>query len=401
VPMPVTTSDRKILGITGAVFLLMLVGAIWAGRGASSNADVPSVYSSSSNGAKAAYLLLQESGYPTDRWEQPISELGVGKDKLLILAEPEIYPEKEDRQPLETFLKSGGTVLAAGRFAAFYLPQNDAAIDPIGGSTWQMFPAVGLSPISRMAPEIALVPSGYWRADRGGVPLYGDALKPVVVEYKVGEGRVLWLASATPLTNAGLKEPGNLEFLLAAVGLRGQNQILWDEYIHGYQRAARSRTSHRVLGWVALQLGLCGVAVLLAYSRRNAPVWTPVAEVRLSPLEFVRTLGTLYDHANAGSVAVEIYYQRFRYLLTRKLGLPVNSSVEDLDRAVRRRWDLQDERFAETLRECESLRYDPNIRPQIALRLVQALFGYAQQMQLVVLPKTISSNKESKAWKPS
>lgn len=394
--MPLSAGDRKILGITGAVFVLMVLAALLLSRGAASTQDVPSIYSTASHGAKAAYLLLKESGYETTSWEQPITDLGEGRGKLLILAEPMGYPTKEEREHVHSFLKSGGRILAAGTFAGFYLPENQSAFEPAPNSTWERVHAIGLSPLTRAAPEITLVPAAHWHAERGGVALYGDPRKPVVVEYKVGAGDVLWLASATPLTNVGLKESGNLEFLLAAVGAPEQNQILWDEYVHGYQRFAPARASHRILRWVALQLSICATGVLLAFSRRSSPVWMPAAETRLSPLEFVRTLGGLYDHADAGSVAVEIYYQRFRYLLTRRLGLPINTSVDDLDRAVRQCLGLQDAAFLETLHECESYRYDPALRPQAALRLVQSLFEYAERMQLVTPP-----HQEKKVWKRS
>ena len=42
---------------------------------------------------------------------------------------------------------------------------------------------------------------------------------------------------------------------------------------------------------------------------------------RLSPLEFVQTLGKLYRRANAVHSALEIPYARFRMLATRQLGI--------------------------------------------------------------------------------
>jgi hypothetical protein len=365
-------------------------------RGSGSSENVASIYSTASGGARAAYLLLQESGYHTSSWEQPLTDLGHGAGKLLILADPAGYPTKEEKEHLRQFLESGGRVLAAGRFSGFYLPRNDAEIEPGPGVAWEKVEAIGLSPVTRAAPAITLARTGYWNIRNSGVPLYGDTEKPVVIEYKIGSGDVLWLASPTPITNAGVKESGNLEFLLAAIGPPARGEVLWDEYVHGYQRSARSQASHRVLGWIALQLAVLAGAVLLAFSRRSSPVWVPAAEVRLSPLEFVRTLGALYDHARAGSVALEIYYQRFRYLLTRRLGLPVSSSVDDLDRAVRQRWALADGKLGETLRECESLRYDPSIPPKTALRLIQSLFDLAERMKLVTSPR-----EETRTWKRS
>jgi hypothetical protein len=394
VPMQLNQGDRRILLIIGVIFVLMVAVAVFLSRGGNRNENVATVYSAASGGSKAAFLLLRESGYQASTWEQPLNELRVARGHTLVLADPAMYPSKEERQQLEKFLRSGGHIVAAGRFAGFYLPQDESAVETPPKSDWQKFPAIGLSPITKAAPEITLTPAAYWRAGKGGIALYGEPEKPVVIEYQIGEGHVLWLASATPLTNAGLKEAGNLEFFLAAVGRREETQVLWDEYVHGYRRSAPYRASNRIVGWVFLQLAFCAVAVLLAYSRRSSAIWIPAAEVRLSPLEFVRTLGALYDHAHAGSTAVEIYYQRFRYLLTRRLGLPVSSSVEELERAVRRRWPLRDAEFAGVLRDCESSRYEPALPPKTALRLVQALFECAEEMQL-----SARSRQESKAWK--
>jgi hypothetical protein len=228
------------------------------------------------------------------------------------------------------------------------------------------------------------------------VGLYGDAEKPVVVEYKIGEGEVLWLASATPLTNAGLREEGNLEFFLSAIEDGGPSTILWDEYVHGYQHASASTSTNRMVGWIALQAGLFGIAILLAYSRRSGPIWIPEGERRLSPLEFVHTLGLMYEQAKAGGVAVQISCQRFRYLLTRRLGLPLNSTVSELARAVHNRWAIGEKDFSATLSECESCQYDAKVPAHTALRLVQELFDYEVQLKLLQAP-----HREKKAWKQS
>ena len=211
--MPIAPVDRKILLVASGVFIVLIGAAALSIRGTDSSENVASVYSSASGGCKAAFLLLKESGYQVQTWEQPLADFsGDGEGKTLIIVEPAAFPAHEERQKLESFLKSGGRLIAAGTFANFYLPTNQAVPDPLS------VPAISLSPITRAAPEITLAPQAYWTPGTGPVGLYGESEKPVVVEYKVGEGRVLWLSASTPLTNAGIKEPGNLEFLLTALG---------------------------------------------------------------------------------------------------------------------------------------------------------------------------------------
>jgi hypothetical protein len=234
---------------------------------------------------------------------------------------------------------------------------------------------------TRAAPEITLAPRAYWRADALTVPLYGDDRKARVVEYRVGRGEVIWWASETPATNAGVREPGNLEFVLACVG-DVHRRILWDEYVHGYRATLPASLIASPFKWAAAQLTLLAAAVLLTYSRRSGPIIAAQVEDRRSPLEFVRTLSALYQRAGAASIAVDIGYQRFRHALTRRLGMTSAASVDDLQRAVRDRWHLDDRAFGDLLRACESARDDPRLPVGVALDLTHALWDYSRTLDL-------------------
>jgi hypothetical protein len=213
------------------------------------------------------------------------------------------------------------------------------------------------------------------------VPLYTEGDKQVVVAYRFARGEVIWWASATPLTNAGLLEPGNVEFFLACVGAKDQRRVLWDESFHGYGRSSAASAGLGPLKWMIPQLGMFTLAILLTYSRRSGPIVHPTTERRLSPLEFVRTLGALYERAGAASVAVDIVYQRFRYWLTRRVGTMVDAPVDELERAVHERWHQTDAAFGATLRACESARDDPDLTPRAALKLTRALHEYTARLE--------------------
>ncbi|HTF42444.1 MAG TPA: hypothetical protein VK641_01030 [Terriglobales bacterium] len=238
------------------------------------------------------------------------------------------------------------------------------------------------SALTRAIPEITMLPEAQWKSDAYAMPLFGDGDKQRVVKYRLGKGEVIWWASATPLTNAGLKEPGNLEFFLACVGEAREQQVLWDEYFHGYRRSLQASAERTPWKWIFCQLALLVLAVLITHSRRSGPVAIPPPETRLSPLEFVRTLGALYQQARAAPVAVEISYHRFRFWLTRRLGMASNASIEEIERAVRDRWDYGDAHFSETLHACESVPYQSDLKPGTALRLVQSLEDLAVQFKL-------------------
>jgi hypothetical protein len=378
-PLKIDPRDRKLLLGAGIVFILLIVGVAFFGGEPGEKVDVPSSYSTASGGAKAAYLVLTESGYKVQRWERRLGDLPKGS--TLVLADPQEAPTRDEREALRNFLWDGGRILATGMFAGTFLPENESVPDMLLAMTWKKVSAIAPSAITRAAPQITMAPQARWPSYSPAYALYGDGDEVVVVKYPYGRGEVLWWAAATPLTNAGLKEPGNLEFLLACLG-DTKAPILWDEYIHGYRETLGSSVGHSPVKWLLLQLGLLGLAVLATFSRRSGPVFAPVTDIRLSPLEFVQTLGGLYENAGTASVAVDISYQRFRYWLTRRLGVAVNIPIKDLGAAVHDRFVPRDDRFAAILCRCESAKADPYLSESEALHLVQELDEYASRWKL-------------------
>jgi hypothetical protein len=380
-PLKLSPKDRKVLLGGGFVALLLVIAALGFGSGTDGAAEYPSSYSSASGGAKAAYLLLAETGYRVERWERPLDELPQAAAKTLILAEPYEAPTAEEREKLKNFISEGGHVIATGMFAGTFLPESDSVPDIFAGMTWKTASALSPSPITRAAPQIVLAPRAHWKDFSAAYPLYGDGDHILVVKYPFGRGEVLWWASATPLTNAGLKEPGNLEFFLACLG-DAKSEILWDEYIHGYRPTLAASIAHSPAKWLMLQLVLLALAVVVTFSRRSGPTCVPAVEVRLSPIEFVQTLGGLYERADAASVVIDICYKRFRYWLTRRLGVANNTPAEDLGSAIRDRWGFTENEFVATMKRCESAGSDPSLRAPTALHLVQELDRYATQLNL-------------------
>jgi hypothetical protein len=379
VPVRIDPRDRKLLLGAGIVFVLLIAGVAFFGAQPGEKLEAPSSYSTASGGAKAAYLLLTQSGYKVQRWERQLIDLPKGV--TLVLADPQEAPTREEREALRKFLLDGGRIIATGMFAGTFLPENESVADELLGMTWKKVSAVAPSAITRAAPEITIAPQARWPSYSAAYALYSDGDEAVVVKYPYGRGEVLWWAAATPLTNAGLKEPGNLEFLLASVG-NSKAPILWDEYIHGYRETLGSSVGHSPVKWLVLQLGLLGLAILATFSRRSGPVFVPETSVRLSPLEFVQTLGGLYENAGTASVAVDISYQRFRYWLTRRLGIAANIPINDLEAVVRDRFALKNDHFAAILRRCESAKVDPYLSESEGLHLVQELDEYASRWKL-------------------
>jgi Domain of unknown function (DUF4350) len=372
--------DRRLLTAVGGVALLLIVlGIILVPE--RDRSDTPTTYSVGSGGAKAAYVLLEAAHYSVQRWEESILELPTGSKATFILAEPEGFPTAAERDALRRFIEQGGRVVAIGASAASFLPEHDIVRDPVAAMTWRRLSSQSPTSITRETPEITMAPAAYWGAATFALPLYGDGIRTHVVTYVVGDGEAIWWASATPLTNSGLREPGNLAFFLACLG-DSHRRVYWDEYFHGHRRSSAVTSFDSDLKWIGLQLLFMVAAVLLTYSRRSGPVVPAMAESRLSPLEFVRTLGSLYQRAGAASIAVDIAFQRFRYQLTRRLGIRSDVSARDLDRAVRDRWNVADAGFVGLLEACESARSAVDLTPSAALTLTQSLSDWCVTLGL-------------------
>jgi hypothetical protein len=114
----------------------------------------------------------------------------------------------------------------------------------------------------------------------------------------------------------------------------------------------------------------------MAFGRRSGPLYATATVSRLSPLEFVDTLGDLYRRASAGSAAVRVAYQRFRSQLVRRLALAPSISNVQLEAAVRERLGWKQPGLMDTLQRAEKAGRERDVASSDALKIVQALEHY-------------------------
>ena len=379
-PLKLEKSDRRLL-LGAAVVLAPVILATVLLTSTEQDSGIPSSYSAQSRGAKGAYLLLGELGYRVERWQRPPSDLPVEATHCtLVLALPLQPPSKEDKDAIGLFLSRGGRILATGSTSGQFIPQaeteRELLVMPAGNLYQpQLVTALTHGGAIRMSPE------AYWKKSSTDYLVhYADAGRPIVVSYKVGKGEVIWWASSMPLSNAEAAQAGNLALLLGSVGDPGNTQVFWDEYFH----TPRSFTAYlgtRPIFFALLQGGIVFLALLLTYSRRNGPIYPPNEPPRLSPLEFVETLGGLYRQAKATRVALEVPYTSFRMLATRQLGLKRNIAAVDLARTVQNRLGYKDDHLKDLLQAIEHALHDPDLQEGRALELAQQLSFHTQSLQ--------------------
>lgn len=282
---------------------------------------------------------------------------------------------------IRRFVSGGGRVLALGGAAASFVPDASAVQVPDWNLQSKTYSALSPSPLTRDAPEIAMVAPDDWTAHKASqLAVYGTTDKPVVVSYRIGRGEVIWWASASPLTNGLIREKGNLALFLNAAGPTS-SRILWDEYFHGARGSLASYFAETPLPWAGLQIGIAFLAALFTFSRRAGPVRVPAVESRLSPLEFVETLGDLYQSAHASPAAVGVAYQRFRTSLSRKLGVPTKAKLPELVRAAAGRFGWPETALLDTLARSERAMRSINPDEKEALELVRQLHDYSDRIE--------------------
>jgi len=394
-PAGMSPPDRKLLMIGGCLLIVLLTATVvLAPPEEESMSPVPSTYSAQSAGAEAAYLLLTQRHYPVRRWESSPTELSGGEASqiLLILAEPTEIPSEKERKALQSFLEDGGHIMFTGSSIHSFFPDTKVSLLP-PDPNWKSFSPVLPSHITAGASQIAIQPKAYWeKVAESQLVLYGEPDSQAVVKWRNGDGELLWWAGSTPLTNAGITRDDNLTFFLNSVANWSDEEpyhiIYWDEYYHGERSSLWSYVGKTSLAWGGVQLGLLAAAVLLTFSRRSGPVFVPAVESRLSPLEFVETLGGLYERAGAGSLAVSVSYSKLRTVLTRQLGVPVNTAANELAAAAAQRLGWDSSEFAELMRKSEAASLAEKVAPREALNLVQKLWQFAARLEVRSRTKT-------------
>jgi hypothetical protein len=238
-----------------------------------------------------------------------------------------------------------------------------------------------------------MVAPDHWHPDSPSqLVIYGNDETAAVITYAVGKGRVIWWGATTPITNAGIRLSGNLALFLNSLGPADGVHVLWDEYFHGAHGSLWGYLAQTPLLWGAAQFGLVFLAILATHSRRQAPIHIPLARSRLSPLEFVETLGDLYSSAHAGPAAVRIAYQRLRYQLTRQLGLPGNAPDADLARTAHALLSWNEADFSATLSRAQQAMDSGKLDDAATLKLTQEIFDYTNRLELRRAPKEERQN---------
>ena len=381
-PAGLEKRDRVLLSscLAMAVMIVILIAIV---APAEDQIDaVPSSYSTGSLGAKAAYLLLERSGYQVERWTEPLSRVNADAHTTVILAEPYPYDLTENQNAIRRVLQHGGRVLATGMRGALLIPEGEAHFDSAMLERECRAMPNGFGDLAASG-DVRIQPATVWsESNPRHHAVYLCNNKPVVVTYAYDKGQVVWWAGPMPLQNSGIDRGNNVSLLFNSVGPPGTH-VLWDESLHNNSRTLWSYlegTPVHVIWW---QLGLVGVLLIASYGRRSGPLRPDPVAPRASPLEFVKSLGALYHRAGATNTAVTIAYQRFRTNLEKHAGIEAALPAEQASQEIARRFGDEVGGLSEVIAAGETARFGGPLTEKKALALVQALSDHDQRLRKV------------------
>ena len=382
-PLNLAKSDRRLLLWAGLVLFPIIFALAFLSKN-EEKSSVPSTYSADPAGAKAAYLLLQELGYDAGRWvDAPANLPESAEGTVLVMALPTAVPMSEDRDALQSYVARGGRILITGATAELFVSQMETEIEPLPDPVGRQYKPHLLTSITR-GGDIEMSPTAYWKNPSTAFLVhYEDEGRPIVVTCKVGKGEVIWWAGSGPLSNAGIRRLGNLNLLLNSIGEAGSVRVLWDEYFHGSRQSLSIYIFQTPLLWGVLQCLVVFLAVMITYSRRNGPIHPANEPSRLSPLEFVQTLGNLYRRAGSAGESLEVPYARFRSVATRRLGLPADVPTAALAQAIRDRFGYKDPNLDSLLSRIEASCGRFDLDEKEALAMMQQLNRLTRNLKLV------------------
>jgi hypothetical protein len=375
-PSPARTSDLTFLVVGGLAMLTLTGLSFLVAPPDSAPRETGSSYAPSPEGAKAAFLLIQELGHDIERSFDPVAALQADPLRtLVLLADPTRASSEQDRAALLRFVDAGGIVLAAGASSAALLPGLTER-EPRGGSRGPRTYAPGFpSVLAQHVTSIRMTPPPRRIQVDGAVwiPVFADGGDPGVLTARRGAGRLIWWASSRPLSNAAIDEPGHLDLLLNVLGPPGMRRILWDEYYHGHARSLWSYASGTPVAWGLAQLGLLAAVALFTFGRYVGPARSRVVLPRTSPLEFIDTMGGLYERARPAGAAIATARAHVRRRLLARAGIAASSTDERLASVLTARFGVDAGAVRSLLERSDPATRDGHVKDSDAVALVQQL----------------------------
>ena len=338
------------------LFLIRFAPTKWEKSGAST-------YHVGPYGLKALYLTLQESGVRVGRKKTSLRERPP-KDSILVMMAPERLPDMEEMLELRDWVADGGVMLLGMDLHhqmnpfSIILKAHSVPGDKDDKQKSEAMIARSTSSVTHGVRTLAPPPGATIISTPPDTIIHLDVKDDsVLVERRIGKGRVFVFSCPEVLQNSNLTKADNLRFFLNIVRAAGpDNKVLFDEHHHDYTGTEWRGTWGfiRLLfvtpyGLFALLTTLGLVFWLLNRDSTAVRPERPYVEAP-SSLDHIQAVANLHKRLNAGPYAARRVLDALRRDLAERLGAPPDTPTERLfDMLRQRRADINEQNIQSVL----------------------------------------------------
>ncbi|GEN08793.1 hypothetical protein SAMN05443572_108167 [Myxococcus fulvus] len=372
--------DRlPLLAVGGLVLTVVLGSMLLSSARRGEFADTLSTYRAQEDGARALYLLAEESGLPVTR---RMADLRIGTtgsttpvllavevqgsreddlEQTQLAAEPDAGLGDEDvpRTGFNTFRASALddrevtellTQVSAGG-TAVYVPWGSRENPLLDALSVKLIKADTTLPMRTLVPpfpspytlgveRVEVKVQAYLELPATAVPVLEDERLGRMVAAVVphGQGRVLVLGAPELAMNVALSRADNAQFWLSTLAALGPGPYEFDEFHHGFtnERSVVDFARRYGLHFAVLQL-LAGVALWSVALKRFGRPRPPPESVRVGATDALFAMARLYREGRHHGFAAKLVARGLTQELALHAGLPAHAAPTAVSEALKER----------------------------------------------------------------
>lgn len=327
--------------------MLLFAAALFQQGSASDQGDPPQGSSrrDDESGLSAIFTVLQDEGLAI-RWERPLERLSPNVG-LLVVWQPVVELTESEWRTLIGWVRKGHRLVISAHNS--YVPGRTMQLSAsAAGSAAVHGYSVGVG-------RMAVGPEAFQSLD---APVLVHVARkdgsPVLVSRSEGEGRIFWSADHDWIKNGLIASDDNLTMALHLLSPATGKLTAFDEYHHGFQAPERW---WEVLSGPLFALTIQGaVALALFFWAAGFRFGTPQHPAAATPraaVEYVQSMGNVYNRAGARRTVQEQLGRYLRRSLRRALGGAPGIGDAAIARLVADRTGLRVERVEGLLRRTD------------------------------------------------
>lgn len=294
--------------------------------------QVGSSYSIGANGYGAWYQMMVDRGVKIQRWEQPFDELAKSNkfDRFttLLQVNSQLIEQLSLASDKQEWVEKGNTLIILGVAAPAsgisFKTDLESQSGTIRIETTRRFRAK-FDPIYQSTPDIKKT------------NIISDKSGGVITEFTLGKGRLI--LSTTPSLAANVYQDFKPNYeLLAKLTTGNSQQLIVDEYIHGYRKQSTKIATKKgdvfdylrrtPLSIVLLNLGLITLVIIWQKNRRFGKIVMPKLPEIENSEAYIQALAGILHQANSSEFVIQNIGKTQQLSWQQKLGLGTDRLVE-------------------------------------------------------------------------